>query len=286
MQTEQFALHANIEDKHWWFLARRAILNNVVRSLVPPGKRKTIVDIGCGTGANIASFSKQYQCVGIDTSQEAIALARSRFPQVDFIEGFAPGSLKDTATEADLFLVTDVIEHVRDDFLLLSQLMAASKPGAYFVITVPALMSLWSTHDVSFGHFRRYDRKRLQAVWEGLPVQELLLSYYNSRLLPIVWSLRFIGRLRGQAWGENSTDFSLPSYPVNNALRRIFYGESVSLLRCLAQNRKGLNNWTNRGLGVSLIAVLQRQEGDVIPRIRPPSFIDPYDPERGQDKAA
>ena len=41
---------------------------------------------------------------------------------------------------------------------MLSGLLAAAAPGAYFLLTVPADESLWSEHDESFGHYRRYDR--------------------------------------------------------------------------------------------------------------------------------
>src|SRR5437773_2605103 len=126
MHSAQFQLHAQIEQDHWWFVARRAILRRVVREVLPANRNSIIVDVGCGTGANIAALADDYRCVGIDTSAEAIDSARRRFPRVDFLVGRAPADLGSLAAEARLFLLTDVLEHVPDDFAMLSELLAAA----------------------------------------------------------------------------------------------------------------------------------------------------------------
>ena len=266
MRTAQFDLHASLEERHWWFVARRRILQSLVQDVLPPGKEKkaVVVDVGCGTGANVAALSEDYECVGIDTSEDAIRHARERYKQVRFVCGMAPADLGEVAQGADLFVLTDVIEHVSDDFLFLSSLLATAKPGAFFLITVPAHQSLWSAHDVSFGHYRRYDQARLAAVWEGLPVTPLLVSYYNARLYPVVKTLRTLGRLRGRAWGGADTDFTLPAPPVNRSLTRLFAGERRVLLDLLARRRT-----SGYRTGVSLIALLRRESGTITVRGRP-----------------
>ena len=158
MQHEQFQLHADIEDRHWWFVGRRRILCRLAAEVVPPSPDVTVIDVGCGTGGNIAAMADRYQCVGIDTSEEAIELARQRFPRVRFIAGHAPHDLGELAGRAQLFMLTDVLEHVADDYAMLSELLAAASAGSHFLLTVPADESLWSEHDESFGHYRRYFR--------------------------------------------------------------------------------------------------------------------------------
>ena len=233
MHSAQFQLHADIEQRHWWFVGRRRILCRLVAEVLPPSPQTVIVDVGCGTGGNIAALADRYPCVGIDTSAEAVELARQRFSNVRFIVGRVPGDLGDVAGQARLFLLTDVLEHVGDDYAMLSELLAAASPGCYFLPTVPADPSLWSEHDESFGHFRRYDRARLEGLWAGLPVTTLLLSYFNSRLLPIVRLVRAWNRRRGRAAGRAGTDFWLPSRPANALLTRLFAGESGRLAAVL-----------------------------------------------------
>jgi SAM-dependent methyltransferase len=274
MQAAQFELHAEIEERHWWFVARRRIMRALAEVAVPPLRTSRVVDVGCGTGANLAALANQYLCAGIDTSADAIEKARARFPDIEFIHGFAPADLGQRAGQADLFLLMDVLEHVPDDFQLLSSLLAAARPGAHFLVTVPADQSLWSEHDVSFGHYRRYDLERFRMVWRGLPVTTRLVSYYNSRLFPLVKLSRAISRGRGHTGGRAGTDFWMPASPVNRALEAIFAGESRRLCR-LAQRGRG---W-GYGRGVSLIALLRREEGLIEPRCKPTHIAaDYFDP--------
>ena len=93
MKSAQFRLHAALEERHWWFLGRRRIVSELVRRIVPPSKEALIVDIGCGTGGNLDAFAKDYSCLGIDPSDEAIHSARRRFPESQFICGAIPDAL-------------------------------------------------------------------------------------------------------------------------------------------------------------------------------------------------
>jgi len=263
MQQAQFDLHAQIEKRHWWFVARRRILRSLIEAVVPPNENRLVIDVGCGTGGNIAALAGAYQCLGVDTSVDGIRLAQARFPDVRFVCGKAPEALGEAAGQADLFLLTDVLEHVPDDFWMLSELLAAAKPGAQVLLTVPADMALWSPHDEAFGHYRRYDAERLAAVWQGLPVRQRLLSYFNARLYPAIRWVRDRNRKRGQAAGDAGTDFDLPSPPVNWLLRRIFEGEQSRLLRSLHRGARGYSR------GVSLVAILERLPGAIEPRRLP-----------------
>ncbi len=258
MQSEQFQLHAEIEQRHWWFVARRQIVRRLVEAVLPPNAGQTVIDVGCGTGANIAALADGYRTIGIDTSPEAIELATKRFPLVEFTCGFAPDDLGDRFGEADLVMLNDVMEHVSDDFQLLSSLIAAAKRDTYFLLTVPADMALWSPHDVAFGHYRRYDITRFRETWADLPVTELLASPFNSRLYPLVRWVRERNRKRGESSGAAGTDFNIPFQPINFALRAVFQSESRRLVRGLKGGQE-----PSIGHGVSLVAILRRKDGDV-----------------------
>jgi len=216
-----------------------------------------------------------YRCVGIDTSVEAIRLARRRFPQIEFIHGYAPDDLGERLPSAKLVMLNDVLEHIQDDFLLLSRVLAQMSPGAFALITVPADLSLWSQHDVSFGHYRRYDAERLKLLWRELPVRTRLVSHFNTRLYPIIKTIRGLNRWRGHSGGLAGTDFKLPPRPVNHALDAIFAGEGAVLQRALRGQRPGYSH------GASLIAVLERLPGHVQARAKPAAAgLDYFNPER------
>ena len=274
MQSEQFQLHADIEERHWWFVARRRIITSLVEALVPPSPTSTIIDVGCGTGANLASLAGRYDCVGIDASSHAIRLARGRFPQVRFIHGLAPRDLNGVMDRTRLVLLTDVLEHVSDDFAMLSELLAAAQPGTYFLLTVPAGQALWSDHDRAFGHYRRYDIPRFEQLWGGLAVRQVFVSYYNARLYPAIRLARLWSRFRGRAGGVAGTDFSMPRAATNGLLARCFAGERHKLVR-LAQGKSA----APYRRGVSLKALVERGGGPLEPRKKPPGVPgDYYDP--------
>lgn len=277
MRPELFRLHADREVRHWWFVGRRRILGALVDELLPRGAERLIIDVGCGTGANTAALAERATCIGIDVSPDAIAIARQRYPQSDFRVGFAPEDLGDLAGRADLFLLMDVLEHVRDDIALLTSIMAGAKPGACVLITVPADPSLWSPHDVTHMHYRRYSFERLEALWAGDPIEPLLVAGLNRRLLPIVRAVRTFERGRGHALGPGDTDLSMPPAPINRVLTSLLAGEAGDLVR-----RLGRREIDRDPRGVSLLAILRRGAGPMSARRRDPALasFDLNDPER------
>jgi len=253
VETAQFRLHADIEERHWWFVARRMIIRDLLAATVPPGDGRLVVDIGCGTGANLASLVGDYRCLGADCSPEAIELARQRFPAVEFRVGQAPEVIGDTWPEVRAVLLMDVLEHVADDHRMFASIWRAAPKGCVFLVTVPADPRLWSPHDEAFGHFRRYTAEQLIDLWRGRSAETLLLSHFNSRLLPLICLARWLARVRGRAAGQAGTDFRMPSGWLNILLTRVFYGERRRLLAVLLGRRR-------RGYraGASLVGLLRK----------------------------
>lgn len=263
MQAEQLELNAQVEDRHWWFVARRRIMRTLIEQVLPPQQGAVVVDVGCGTGGNIAALANDYRAIGIDTAEVAIRLAKRRYSDVEFICGHAPEDLGSLAGEAGLFLLMDVLEHVPDDFEMLTSLFARARPGTYFLLSVPANPHLWSHHDESHLHYRRYDRTRFSRLWRDLPVTELACSYFNSRLSFLIRGVRAIGHWRGRASGAAGTDLWVPGPMLNRALTATFAGESRRLVSAISGRGAGYTS------GVSLLAVLRRDEGEIVPFGRP-----------------
>lgn len=254
MTPQSFEHLADVELRHWWSVARRAILRQALECVLPTHANKLIVDVGCGTGANIAALAQDgaYECLGIDASADAIRFARARFPNVRFIHGLAPHDLGDAAGRADAFLLMDVLEHVEDDAAVLGPIVAAAKPGAHFIITVPADMRLWSAHDIGLHHYRRYEPELLRAAWQGLPVEEIALTHFCSRLYPVARAARLASRVRERIRPKRAWDMNVPPAPVNALFRRIFAGEAQRLVDLIRGRRT-----SGYAHGVSLLAVLR-----------------------------
>ncbi|MDD5623339.1 MAG: class I SAM-dependent methyltransferase [Candidatus Peribacteraceae bacterium] len=269
MDLPQFALHAALEEHHWWFAGRRAILRVLLEELLPPDGTHLLIDVGCGTGGITAALSPAYRCIGIDPIPEAIAQAQRRFPTSTYRVGYAPKDVPEMR-EADGVLLMDVLEHLPDDFRVVSEILAAMKPGALLFLMAPADLSLWGQHDRGFNHERRYDLPRLRRLWQGLPVEELLASSCNTRLYPLAKAARALSRMMGRSWGGADTDLSLPPRPLNALLTRIFAREAKRLLGVLRGKARPYRR------GISVFAVLRRGTGAIEPRNFPPDL--PRDP--------
>ena len=49
-----------------------------------PGAR-TLLDVACGTGANIPRFAQSFEVMGLDASEHMVSLARDKCPDVEFV---------------------------------------------------------------------------------------------------------------------------------------------------------------------------------------------------------
>lgn len=200
------------EEEHWWFQGRRAVIHALLeRASVRPAAR--ILDAGCGTGRNLKELEPFGQAIGVEPSSSAVEFANRRG-----VANIRMGAIEALPFDSDSFdLVTafDVLEHLDDDIEGLRELRRVSTLGAALVATVPAYRWLWSQHDESHHHRRRYTRPELLAHAEEAGWRPLFATYFNSLLLPPIAAVRAFRR--GHTEG-GSTDYDLTAGPMNSLL--------------------------------------------------------------------
>ncbi|SNB48123.1 bifunctional 2-polyprenyl-6-hydroxyphenol methylase/3-demethylubiquinol 3-O-methyltransferase UbiG [Geobacter sp. DSM 9736] len=229
MDISQFTLHAEIEDSHWWFCARREIIFSELKRFLPPGAGMCLAEIGCGTGGNLRVLERHYSVLGVDLAPEAVKYASERLEAPVFLGDFRD-RLKGRWDQIDAVLLADVLEHVEDDVAFLHDIVSCLKPGGILLLTVPAHRFLWSHHDLVLGHIRRYSAAGLRALWQGLPVEELRFSSFNFILFPIMAAVRLLGR--GGERKEGESDLRPLPAPLNGLLFRLFALERLLLKVC------------------------------------------------------
>lgn len=253
MKRDVYEQHEKLEDIHWWFVARRQILLPLIHAAMSGFEDDLIVDIGCGTGGTVSALSENYNCMGIDHSQQAIDAAKSKYTGCNFIRGSMPEDLGATSENTGLYLLMDVLEHIEEDAEFLAEVSTLTRPGGHILITVPAKPALWSEHDISAGHVRRYEMNTLSKLWESLPLEPRVISYFNTRLYPVIWAIRMIVRHVPFLGSQSGSDFSMPSAVLNDLLTKIFAQERHRIERLLHQpDAKPYSK------GVSLVALLQK----------------------------
>lgn len=241
MERAVFDRMAELDQDHWWFLARRRILKRLIERVVQPPKKARILEVGCGTGHNLAMLKSFGRVQASELDRCARALANKRLPG-KVKSAKLPDLSMFERNAYDLVALLDVLEHVPDDLASLRAIHRRLKPGGALLLTVPANPWMWSAHDATHHHFRRYTKRQLNDLFlrSGLEVQ--LLSYFNSLLFPLVAAARVLGKITR----KDSADDKLPSAPVNAVLEKIFGFEA------------GLIGRVPMPFGVSLVAVVRR----------------------------
>jgi SAM-dependent methyltransferase len=220
MEERIYAQLYELEDRHWWFRGRRAVIRALLSHAAPPESPR-ILDAGCGTGRNLQEYARLGRAEGVDPSPVAVEFCRAR--GLDNVREAGLESLPYDDGGFDLLFATDVLEHVGDDSAALRELRRVAAPRAALVVTAPAYRWLWSRHDESHMHLRRYTRPELlrRAVAAGWRIERA--TYFNSTLLPPIAAVRLAQRLLPA--GER-TDYQRTPRALNAALESVMRAEA------------------------------------------------------------
>jgi SAM-dependent methyltransferase len=245
MQQHTYAILRRVEGAHWWFVGRRRIIEGFLTEICSTvsDSQPEILDVGCGTGANLEMLSRFGNAQGIDVSHEALSFCRERG-----LKNVTWGEAERIPFEDKTFdLVTafDVVEHLDDDVGGLKEIHRVLRPGGRALLFVPAFMFLWGVQDDVSHHRRRYTLLALRKAVEEAGFRVERSSYANiTFFLPILLA-RLLMRITGlRPQSENNINIGA----LNGILGRIFATERAILDRA------------NLPFGVSAICVARRAE--------------------------
>jgi SAM-dependent methyltransferase len=243
MQRHTYSIMYEVEGTHWWFAGRRRIIRSFLERICRDlgETRPRILDVGCGTGANLELLAEYGDAEGVDVSAEALAFCRER--GLSNVRQGAAERLPYEDGSFDLVTALDVVEHLDDDKAGLSEMRRVLKPGGRAMLFVPAFMFLWGVQDDVSHHRRRYTLAGLnRAVREaGLEVERS--TYANITFFGPILLGRLLMRVTGiRPASENNINVSA----LNGVLGRLLGAESALLRRI------------NFPFGVSAICVARR----------------------------
>src|SRR5689334_5142892 len=228
MMEHTYPILFRVEQSHWWHIGRRRILAGFVEEICRrvTDRRPRILDVGCGTGANLLLLSQYGAAEGVDVSEDALAFCRER--GLDQVRKGAGEQLPYDDNTFDLVTAFDVVEHMDDDLAGLREMFRVLRPGGHALLFVPTFMFLWGLQDDVSHHRRRYRLPELTRVLEEAGFEIERATYANiTFFLPILLIRKLMAVTGIKAASENN--INVPAF--NEVLGRLFGAESWFLRR-------------------------------------------------------
>lgn len=242
MNDSEYQQMYRLESFYWWFVARRKLIRDFVRSCKCP-KHGTLLDVGCGTGFNCLMLSEFGSVTGADRSKQALAFCHRR--GVDCLTQSDAEDLQLSDNTFDLLTGLDVLEHVDDDLQALSEMFRVTKPGGWLVISVPAYGFLWSEHDEALHHRRRYAAHELRNKITNAGFNVERCTYFVTALFFPILLFRIVQNLSRKSLRAKTSHVILPNF-ANSLLIKILDLERLYL------------RWFNLPFGVSLVCTARK----------------------------
>lgn len=246
MRSNEYSKMADTEDFYWWHVGRKKIINKQLKNVATnPRPYTRLLNIGCGTGGTIPMLSEFGRLDNVEVSQEAIDICHSKgFTNIKKINDI---KLPFKDGEFDLAVALDVLEHIEDDEGALKEWHRILKKSGKVFITVPAYQWLWSEHDESLHHHRRYTlsglHKKLNQA--GFHVQKRTYAIVFS--FPLIVGYRFVRSIfPKKRKSEVATSYVFLPRPINS----LFIG-LLSLEAWILQ-------YINAPFGTSLLVIAEK----------------------------
>src|SRR3984893_2230285 len=223
MQQHTYSIMYDVEGTHWWFAGRRRIIAGFLERICTELEKEQphILDVGCGTGANLELLARFGDAEGVDVSPGALDFCRQR--GLKSVRQGEAESLPFPDASFDLVTGLDVVEHLDDDVAGLKEMWRVLRPGGRALLFVPAFRFLWGVQDDISHHRRRYTRSELKRTAEqaGLTIDRA--TYANITFFAPILLGRMLMRVTGF---RPASENNLTLGAVNGLLGRILGVES------------------------------------------------------------
>jgi SAM-dependent methyltransferase len=218
MRIDLFDEMYRIEKEYWWYKAKRNYVHRLLKTFSTSSRKRSFLDIGCGTGVLLQELKEKGDTYGFDISQDAVSYCKKRG-----IKNMQKGNIENDkpfpGKKFDYIFALDVVEHIEDDYKFAKTVSNSLKIGGYLVLTTSAYPWLWSYWDEIAGHARRYTKNRLTEVIAKSGLKIRYIRYTNMSVLPGALLFRFIkGSVKQKEIEEIPSDFiKVPAF-INKLL--------------------------------------------------------------------
>lgn len=215
--AEAFSGLAAMESSHWWFRARNQILLWILSTKIRP--KINYLEVGCGTGFVLEAVARKFSWLNLEATEyygAGLHVAKQRTPSCLFREMDA--LVMNDCNRYECIGCFDVLEHIENDEVVISNFYQALQPSGSLILTVPQHLWLWSAADDFAHHMRRYSRREMFTKLRRVGFKITYASSFVSLLLPLMAAQRFGGPRKA------TEDYTINDIlDVNPILDRILY---------------------------------------------------------------
>ena len=179
-------------ERHPWETSRVNVLKHLLKNFKLKLPVQRIVDIGGGdafviNSLHLDNFAAQYFAIDIAYTPDVINQLKVNYinSPITYLNSLEEYIDEYNDNVPTLFLCMDVLEHLENEGVILSYL--TSNPDNYYFFSVPAFQSVFSSHDVLLGHYRRYTLTGFKKMLSlhGFNIKNK--GYYFTSLLFLRW---------------------------------------------------------------------------------------------------
>lgn len=243
-EAEYFQELIELEPDSFWFRSRNQLIVWAVKRYFP--RAESFLEIGCGTGFILSGIKKGLpglSLAGSEVFSAGLSLAAQRLPGVELFQMDARRI--PFREEFDVIGAFDVLEHIKEDSEVLSQMYQATRKAGGIVVTVPHHPFLWSPADDYARHVRRYKSRELTDKVKRAGFDVIRVTSFVSLLLPLLVLSRFKQRFQKREYDPTS---ELKINPLLNA----------ALERILDLERSTIRGGLSLPAGGSLLLIARR----------------------------
>jgi 2-polyprenyl-3-methyl-5-hydroxy-6-metoxy-1,4-benzoquinol methylase len=191
-------------------LSKRYNYNHWIYSNIQNFVGNNILEVGAGIGniTDFIMFKNKLTLIDIDQNYVDYLNAKYSFRdkanfKVCKVDIQDIGSSPLATNTYDTIICLNILEHLKNDPNAVENMSTLLQQGGRLIILVPALNILYGSMDVSFGHYRRYNKKQLKLLIKGLDL-DIVKFYYLNFLGLFGWFIN--GRIfKNEELPENQT---------------------------------------------------------------------------------